>query len=220
MLLIYEGILTPTHVPALLPLLRGGERAQEGGRVRDRERDRATDVRRRGGAHGVGDRAAPVVADEVDLAAEAIDQGEGVGGEGVEVVGTDDRRGGVAAQPWRDDAVGFAEVLEERDGGRRVIGEAVEEEERARVDRAADERVNLAERQRERGAGQPLMRCVHKSDQLQVEPVGHGYNERHPHSSRGTRWRIALEGRQASKPCQRQCLRSAHKPWIPRTLNA
>jgi hypothetical protein len=36
------------------------------------------------------------------------------------------------------------------------------------------ERVNLAERQRERGAGQPLMRCVHKSDQLQVEPVGHG----------------------------------------------
>jgi hypothetical protein len=45
------------------------------------------------------------VADEVDLAAEAIDQGEGVGGEGVEVVGTDDRRGGVAAQPWRDDAV-------------------------------------------------------------------------------------------------------------------
>ena len=94
-----------------------------------------------------------------------IDQGEGVGGEGVEVVGTDDRRGGVAAQPWRNDAVGLGEVLEERDGGRRVIGEAVEEEERARVDRAADERVNLAERQRERGAGQPLMRCVHKSDQ-------------------------------------------------------
>jgi hypothetical protein len=49
--------------------------------------------------------------------------------------------------------VGLGEVLEERDGGRRVIGEAVEEEERARVDRAADERVNLAERQRERGAG-------------------------------------------------------------------
>jgi len=82
------------------------------------------------------------VADEVDLAVEAIDQGEGVGSEGVEVVGTDDRRGGVAAQPWRDDAVGLGEVLEERDGGRRVIGEAVEEEERARVDRAADERVN------------------------------------------------------------------------------
>jgi len=163
--------------------------------------------------------AAPVVADEVDLAAEVIDQGEGVGGEGVEVVGTNDRRGGVAAQPWRDDAVGLGEVLEERDGGRRVIGEAVEEEERARVDRAADERVNLAERQRERGAGQPLMRCIHKSDQLQVEPVGHGYNGRHPHSSRGTRWRIALEGRQASKPCRRQCLRSAHKPWIPRILN-
>ena len=34
----------------------------------------------------VGDHAAPVVADEVDLAAEVIDQGEGVGGEGVEVV--------------------------------------------------------------------------------------------------------------------------------------
>ena len=63
----------------------------------------------------------------------------------------------------------------------------MEEEERARADRAADERVNLAERQRERGAGQPLIRCVHKSDQLQVEPVGHGYNGRHPHSSRGTR---------------------------------
>ena len=46
--------------------------------------------------------------------------------------------------------MGLGEVLEERDGGRRVIGEAVEEEERARVDRAADERVNLAERQRER----------------------------------------------------------------------
>src|SRR5881394_2752667 len=93
-----------------------------------------------------------------NLAAEAIDQGEGVGGgEGVEVVGTDDRRGSVAAQPWRDDAVGLGKVLEERDGGRRVIGEAVEEEERARVDRAADERMNLAERQRERGAGQPLM---------------------------------------------------------------
>jgi hypothetical protein len=30
-------------------------------------------------------------------------------------------------------------VLEERDGARRVIGKAVEEEERARVDRAADE---------------------------------------------------------------------------------
>jgi hypothetical protein len=145
-----------------------GERAQEGGRVWDRERDRATDVRRRGGAHGVGDLAAPVVADEVNLAAEAIDQGEGVGGEGVEVVGTDDRRGGVAAQPWRDNAVGLGEVLEKRDSGRRVIGEAVQEEERARVDRAADERVNLADRQRERGAGQPLMRCVHKSDQLQV----------------------------------------------------
>ena len=126
---------------------------------------------------------------------------------------------GIAAQPWRNDAVGLGEVLEERDGGRRVIGEAVEEEERARVDRAADERVNLAERQRERGAGQPLMRCIHKSDKLQVEPVGHGHNERHPHSSRGTRWRIALEGRQASKPCRRQCLRSAHKPWIPRILN-
>ena len=49
---------------------------------------------------------------------------------------------------------GLGEVLEERDGGRRVIGEAVEEEERARVDRAAAERVYLAERQRERGAGQ------------------------------------------------------------------
>jgi hypothetical protein len=48
--------------------------------------------------------------------------------------------------------VGLGEVLEERDGGRRAIGEVVEEEERARVDRAADERVNLAERQRERGA--------------------------------------------------------------------
>ena len=151
-------------------------------RVRNRERDRATDVRRRGGAHGVGDLAAPVVADEVNLAAEAIDQGEGVGGECVEVVGTDDRRGGVAAQPWCDDAVCLGEVLEEWDGGRRVIGEAVEEEKRARVDRAADERVNLAERQRERGAGQPLMRCAHKSDQRQVEPVGHRYNERHPHS--------------------------------------
>lgn len=82
---------------------------------------------------------------------------------------------------WRDDAVGLSEVIEERDGGRRVIGEAVEEEERARVDRAADERVNLAERQRERGAGQPLMQCVHKSDQRQVEPVGHGCHECHPH---------------------------------------
>ena len=74
------------------------------------------------GAHGVGDLASPVVA------AEAIDQGEGIGGEGVEVVGTDDRRGGVAAQPWRDDAVCLGEVLEEWDGGRRVIREAVEEE--------------------------------------------------------------------------------------------
>ena len=73
--------LEQAHVPALLPLLRVGERAQEGGRVRDRERDGATDVRRRGGAHGVGDRADPVVADEVDLAAVAIDQGDGVGGE-------------------------------------------------------------------------------------------------------------------------------------------
>ena len=45
------------------------------------------------------------------------------------------------------------------------IDDAVEKEQRARVDRAADERVNLAERQRERGAGQPLTRCVHKSDQ-------------------------------------------------------
>ena len=79
--------------------------------------------------------------------------------------------GGIASVTARrtcDGAVGLGEVLEERDGGRRVIGEAVEEEERARVARAADERVNLAERQRERGAGQPLMRCVHKSDQLQV----------------------------------------------------
>jgi hypothetical protein len=117
--------LEQAHIPALLPLLRVGERAQEGGRVRDRERDRATDVRRRGGAHGVGDHAAPVMADEVDLAVEAIDQGEGVGSEGVEVVGADDRRGSVAAQPWRDDAVGLGKVLEERDGGRRVIGEAV-----------------------------------------------------------------------------------------------
>ena len=124
--------------------------------MRDRERDGAKDVRWRGGVHGVGDHAAPVVADEVDLAAEAIDPGEGIGGEGVEVVGTDDRRGGVAAQPWRNDAVGLGEVL----------AEAVEEEERARVDRAADERVNLAERQRERGAGRPLRRCVHKSAQL------------------------------------------------------
>jgi hypothetical protein len=62
------------------------------------------------------------VTDEVDLAAEAIDQGEGVGGEGVEVVGTDDRRGSVAAQPWRNDAVGLGKVLEERDGSRRVSG--------------------------------------------------------------------------------------------------
>ena len=63
---------------------------------------------------------------------------------------------------------------EERDGGRQVIGEAMEEEERTRVDRAADERVNLTERQRERGAGQPVVRCVHKSDQLQAEPLCHG----------------------------------------------
>ena len=63
----------------------------------------------------------------------------------------------------------------ERGTGRRSAGdrEAVEEEERTRVDRAADERVNLTARQRERGAGQPLMR-VHKSDQLQVQPVRHG----------------------------------------------
>src|SRR5690349_17256113 len=115
----------------------------------------------------------------------------------------------------------FAEVERDLISERTREGLAsVEEEQRARVDRAADEGVNLAERQRERGAGQPLMRCVHKSDQLQVEPVGHGYNGRHPHSSRGTRWRIARVGRQASTPCQRQCLRSAHKPWIPRTLNA
>ena len=80
--------------------------------------------------------------------------------------------------------MGLGEVLEERDGGRRVIGEAVEEQERARVDRAADERVNLAERQRERAVGQPLMQSVHKSDQLQVEPVGHDYDERHPHRCR------------------------------------
>jgi hypothetical protein len=40
--------------------------------------------------------------------------------------------------------------------------------------RAADQRVNLAERQRERGADQPLMRCVHKSGQLKVQRVGHG----------------------------------------------
>ena len=113
------------HIPALLPLLRGGERAQEGGRGRDRERDGATDVRRPGGADSVGDHAAPVVADEVDLAAEAIDQGEGVGGEGVEVVGTDDRREGVAAQPWRNDAVGLGEVLEE--GGVGVMGKVEEE---------------------------------------------------------------------------------------------
>ena len=52
-----------------------------------------------------------------------------------------------------------------------MIGEAVEEEQRARIDRAADERVNLAERQRERGADQPLMRCVHKLDHLQAEQV-------------------------------------------------
>ena len=45
--------------------------------------------------------------------------------------GPDDRRVGVAAQPWRNDA-GLGEVLEERDSGRRVIGQAVEEEERAR----------------------------------------------------------------------------------------
>jgi hypothetical protein len=152
--------LEQAHVPALLPLLRVGERAYEGGRVRNRERDRATHVRRRGGAHGVGDLASPVVADEVNLAAEAIDQGEGIGGEGVEVVGTDDRRGGVAAQPWRDDAVCLGEVLEEWDGGRRVIREAVEEEKRTGADRTADERVNLAERQRERGADQLLMQCA------------------------------------------------------------
>ncbi len=119
--------LEQAHVPALLPLLRVGERAYEGGRVRDRERDRAADVRRRGGAHGVGDRAAPVVADEIDLAAEATDQSDGVAGEGVEVVGTDNWRGRVAAQPWRDDTVGLGEVLKERGGGRRVIGEAMEE---------------------------------------------------------------------------------------------
>src|SRR5213082_3019034 len=124
------------------------------------------DVRRRGGAHGVSDRAAPVVANQVDLAAEAIDQGEGVGGEGVEVVGTDDRRGSVAAQPWRNDAVCLGEVLEEWDGGRRVIREAVEEEKRTGADRTADERVNLAERQRERGADQLLMRCVHKLSEI------------------------------------------------------
>src|SRR5436190_1745545 len=48
----------------------------------------------------------------------------------------------------------------------------------------ASERMNLAERQRERGAGQPLMRCVHKSDQLQVEHGSHDYDERHPHRCR------------------------------------
>src|SRR5438874_13642089 len=38
--------LEQAHIPALLPLLRVGERAYEGGRVRNRERDRATHVRR------------------------------------------------------------------------------------------------------------------------------------------------------------------------------
>src|SRR5205809_4160787 len=51
-------------------------------------------------------------------------------------------------------------------------------------------------------------------------PVGHGYDERHSHRSRETRWRRARVERQASTPCQRQCLRSGHKPCIPRTLNA
>src|SRR5207248_1892550 len=67
---------------------------------------------------------------------------------------------------------------------------------------------------------QPLMRCIHKSDQLPLQTVRHGYNERHPHSSPGTRWRRARVERQASTPCQRPCLRSAHRPWIPRTPNA
>src|SRR5439155_4174117 len=31
---------------------------------------------------------------------------------------------------------------------------------------------------------QPLMRCVHKSDQLEVEPGSHDYDERHPHRCR------------------------------------
>jgi hypothetical protein len=138
-----------------------------------------------------------------------------------QVVGTDDRRGRVAA----------AARARQRDGSRRGArgtgrplagdrGNRGGREAGARIDGVADERVNLAERQRERGADQPLMRSVHKSEQRQVEPVGHGYDERHLHSSHGTRWRRAPVGRQASTPFQRQCLRSAHKPWIPRTLNA
>ncbi len=31
---------------------------------------------------------------------------------------------------------------------------------------------------------QRLMRCVHKSDQLEVEPGSHDYDERHPHRCR------------------------------------
>src|SRR5438093_10488575 len=31
---------------------------------------------------------------------------------------------------------------------------------------------------------QPLMRCVHKSVQLQVEPASHDYDERHPNRCR------------------------------------
>jgi hypothetical protein len=61
------------------------------------------------------------------------------------------------------------------------LAHAIEERRERAYDRAVlPER--CGEAVLETGADQPLMRCVHKSGQLQVEPGSHGYDERHPHS--------------------------------------
>ena len=59
----------------------------------------------------------------------------------------------------------------------------------ARVDERGRESINSFAELKRRNVDtnrrrQPLMRCVHKSDQLEVEPGSHDYDERHPHRCR------------------------------------
>src|SRR5438034_6370998 len=58
-----------------------------------------------------------------------------------------------------------------------------------RVDERGRESINFFSEPKRRNVDtnrrrQPLMRCVHKSVQLQVEPASHDYDERHPHRCR------------------------------------
>ena len=103
--------------------------------MRQRERDRASDLRGHGQTRRVRDRRAPIVPDQIDLRSGVIDQRDDVGNQRVEIERPVDRRRCIATQERREHAVRTRQVLEEGQRGGWMIRKAVQPDQRRRRSR-------------------------------------------------------------------------------------